>query len=116
MLNMLMIMVCIKGSGVAVGSEKQFENKVKKFLKDEGCWLIKYWGGAVFTKTGIPDLLICCNGYFIAVELKAPNGKPTELQLWNIENIRKAGGIGLILYPKDFDYLKQLIKELKGKG
>lgn len=99
-----------------MASEKQFENRVKKFLKDEGCWLVKYWAGAVFTKTGIPDLLVCCNGHFLAIELKASNGKPTDLQLWNIDQIRKAGGVGLILYPKDFNYLKELIQDLKRKG
>jgi Holliday junction resolvase len=99
-----------------IATEKQFENKVKKFLQEQGCWFVKYWGGAVFTKSGIPDLLVCCNGYFLAIELKAPKGKPTDLQMWNIEQIRKAGGIGLILYPKDFNYLKELVQNLKGKG
>jgi Holliday junction resolvase len=97
-----------------MAAEKQFETKVKKFLKDQGCWFLKYWAGAAYTKTGIPDLLICCNGCFLGVELKAPNGKPSELQLWNIEQIKKAGGIGLVLYPKDFDSFKELIIKLKG--
>ena len=94
-------------------SEKQFEDKVKKFLKNEGCWFLKYWAGANYTKSGIPDLLICCNGYFLGVELKAPWGKASELQLWNIKKIKSAGGIGLILYPKDFDSFKKLIHKLK---
>lgn len=93
--------------------EKQFENKVKKFLKDEGCYFIKYWGGGTFTKTGVPDLLVCCNGRFIGIELKAENGKPSDIQLYNIRKIIEAGGISLILYPKDFDYLKKLIKAVK---
>jgi Holliday junction resolvase len=97
-----------------MASEKQFENKIKKFLKDEGCWFLKYWAGASYTKAGIPDLLVCCNGYFLGVELKAPNGKPSELQIWNIEKIQEAGGIGMVLYPKDFDSFKELIHELKG--
>lgn len=95
-------------------SEKQFEDKVKKFLKNEGCWFLKYWAGATYTKSGIPDLLICCNGYFLGVELKASWGKASELQLWNIKKIKGAGGIGLILYPKDFDSFKKLIRKLKG--
>jgi len=95
-----------------MASEKQFENKIKKFLKDEGCWFLKYWAGAAYTKSGIPDLLICCNGYFLGVEVKAPRGKPSELQLWNIEKIKEAGGIGLVLYPKDFYSFKELIHKL----
>ena len=98
-----------------MAAEKSFENKVKKFLEEQGCYFIKYWGGGQFTKAGIPDLLVCCNGHFLGVELKAPNGKPSELQLWNIEKIKEAGGIGLVLYPSDFDSFKKLIHDLKGE-
>lgn len=94
--------------------EKAFENQVKKFLKDKGCYFVKYWGGGTFTKAGIPDILGCCNGRFLGIELKADNGKPSELQLYNIRKIKEAGGIGLILYPKDFESFKELIEQLKG--
>ena len=72
-----------------MAQEKDFENKVKKFLKDEGCYFIKYWGGAAYTQKGIPDLLICCAGFFLGIELKSEKGKPSELQLWNIEKIKQ---------------------------
>ena len=99
-----------------MAAEKNFENRVKKFLKEQGCWFIKYWGGGEFTKAGVPDLLICCNGYFLGVELKGPTGKPSELQLWNIEQIKKAGGIAMVLYPKDFDNFKDIIHNLLANG
>lgn len=95
-----------------MAAEKNFETRVKKFLKEQGCWVLKYWGGGRFTKAGIPDLLVCCNGHFLAVELKAPNGQASELQKYTIKEIEKAGGIALILYPKDFDKFKQLVIEL----
>ena len=95
-----------------MGTEKLFENKVKKLLKEENCWFVKYWGGAAFTKSGIPDLLVCCNGYFLGVELKGEKGKPSELQLWNVRKINEACGIGLVLYPDQFDDFKDLIKAL----
>lgn len=93
--------------------EKQFENKIKKFLKEQNCYYIKYWGGGQFTKSGVPDLLICCNGYFVAVEVKAENGKPSELQLYNIDEIKKAGGFAMILYPNQFEEFKKIIFLLK---
>jgi Holliday junction resolvase len=98
-----------------VTSEKLFENRVKKFLDDTGCWHIKYWAGAAYTKTGIPDLLICCNGYFVAVEVKSERGKPSELQLWTIEQIKSAGGRAFVLYPNGFEDFKTLIRELKDR-
>ena len=96
-----------------IAKEKNFENKIKKFLKDQDCYFIKYWGGGQFTKSGVPDLLICCNGYFVAVEVKAENGKPSDLQLWNIEQIKKAGGIAMVLYPNQFEDFKKVIVSLK---
>lgn len=92
--------------------EKSFENKVKEFLKTQNCYYVKQFGCA-FTKSGIPDLLICCNGYFLGVELKAEKGRLAPLQIYNLEQIKKAGGISLALYPKDFDDFKKLIKDLQ---
>lgn len=70
-------------------------------------------GGGQFTRAGVPDLLVCCNGRFLGVEIKAENGKPSELQEYHQRLIEAAGGIALILYPKDFDLFKELIRKLK---
>lgn len=94
-----------------MAAEKNFENRVKAYLKSKGVWYIKYWGGARFTKSGIPDLLACVNGKFVAIELKAPNGKPSELQLYTIEQIKKAGGKAFVLYPKDFNKFKGIVED-----
>lgn len=96
-----------------MAEEKNFENKVKRFLKREECWCLKYWAGGGFTKSGIPDLLICCNGYFIGAEIKAENGTPSALQIRELMNIQKASGIGILLYPEDFETFQHLIQELK---
>ena len=89
-----------------MGAEKNFENKVKDFLKDQGCWFVKYWGGGEFTKAGIPDILCCCHGWFMGIEIKAPRGKPSALQLHNLKKIDEAGGFAILLYPKDFDVFR----------
>ena len=96
-----------------MAQEKNLENRIKQFLKDEGCYFIKYWGGGGFTKAGVPDLLICCNGHFIAAELKAENGKPSELQIVALTKIQKAGGIGVLVFPEDEITFRQLIMELR---
>ena len=73
------------------------------------CWFLKYWAGATFTKTGIPDLLVCCNGRFLGVEIKAPNGRPSELQLYNLRKIDEVGGFGVLLYPNQFELFKNFV-------
>ena len=62
---------------------------------------------------GIPDILASINGRFVGIEVKASNGRPSELQLWNIEKIKESGGIAMVLYPKDFDLFKELVYKLK---
>lgn len=94
-----------------MAQEKQFEEKVKAYLKEHGCWFLKYWGGGGYTKSGIPDILVCCKGWFIGVEVKAANGKPSDLQVYNLRKIDTAGGRAILLYPKDFDMFKRLIEQ-----
>lgn len=97
-----------------MAAEKTFENKVKKFLSDQGVWHVKYFANRM-TKIGIPDILACVNGYFVAIEVKAPRGKPSELQLWNRDKIRDARGIVIVLYPDQFEEFKELIITLNKK-
>ncbi len=92
-------------------TEKAFENKVKDFLKQKNCWVLKTWSNGV-QRSGIPDLLVSCNGYFLGVELKAKNGKPSELQLWNVKKIRESNGVAIVLYPNQFDRFKEMICDL----
>lgn len=88
--------------------EKDFEKRVKAYLNEKGCWMLKTWSNGV-QREGIPDLLVCCNGVFLGVELKAESGHPSQLQIWNIGQIRKAGGIAIVLFPNEFDAFKNLI-------
>jgi hypothetical protein len=50
---------------VNVAAEKNFENRVKKYLDEYGCWWLKYWGGAAYTKSGIPDLLVSSVAFLV---------------------------------------------------
>lgn len=84
---------------------------MKKFLDSQGAWHVKFFANS-YTKSGIPDILACVNGYFVGIEVKAQNGKPSELQLYNIKKIREAGGFAVILYPSAFDEFKKFIIDL----
>lgn len=73
--------------------------------------MVKYFGCA-YTQSGVPDLLCCVNGNFLALEVKAERGRPSALQLHSLKSIDKAGGIALLVYPKDYDALIELIDAL----
>jgi Holliday junction resolvase len=85
---------------------------VKKFLEANGAWHVKFFANS-YTKSGIPDILACVNGYFVGIEVKAQNGKPSELQMYNVRKIRESGGFAVILYPSGFNEFKQFILDLK---
>lgn len=95
-----------------MGPEKSFENKIKDFLDRQGVWYVKFFANRM-TKKGIPDILACINGYFVGIEVKAQNGKPSDLQIYRCEKIRKAGGFAFVLYPSGFDDFKKFVKELR---
>ena len=73
--------------------EKAVENKIKKWLKDKNYWFFKVHG-SIFQPSGIPDILACINGKFVAIEVKRTKGGiVSPLQKAQIEMIKKNGGI-----------------------
>ena len=94
-----------------MASEKIFENKIKKHLEERGCYYVKFFANS-YTKIGVPDILASVNGRFVAIEVKAKNGRPSELQKLNRKQIRDSGGISIILYPSQFEDFKLLIDDL----
>lgn len=94
-----------------MGAEKIYENKIKRYLKECGAYRVKYHGN-YYSENGTPDILACVNGCFLAIEVKAPEGKPSELQLAKIADIRKAGGFAYVVYPSGWLKLKAIIDGL----
>lgn len=93
-----------------MAEEKQFENKIKAFLKTlPNAWFFKHWAGA-YSQSGIPDIIACINGRFVGIEVKASKGKPSPLQVRNINLITCAGGYATIVYPEQFEELKETLK------
>lgn len=68
-----------------------------KTLKKRGAYCEKIWGGG-FQKAGIPDILASYKGYFIGIEVKVGNNKPSPLQVKKIELINQSGGIGIVVW------------------
>ena len=94
-----------------MGAEKIYENRIKRYLKECGAYRVKYHGN-YYSENGTPDILACVNGCFLAIEVKAPEGKPSELQLAKIADIRKAGGFAYVVYPSGWLKLKAIIDGL----
>lgn len=94
-----------------MGAEKLYENRIKRYIKSIGGYYVKYFGCG-YSEAGTPDILACINGYFIGIEVKAVGGKPSELQLVKINEIREAGGLGFVTYPTGWNRLKDILDGL----
>lgn len=62
----------------------------------DGCFCWKEHGGPYGTN-GIPDIICCYHGRFVAFEVKTDTGKTTKLQEAVIRKICRAGGSALIV-------------------
>lgn len=77
-------------------SESQIQSEVLELLKSYNCWVVKTIKS---NRKGIPDLIICLNGIFVAIELKKEGlgwKDATPLQLLELNKIVKAGGFSLV--------------------
>lgn len=114
-----------------MGPEKTFENKVKKFLSEQGVYPlgiekqkitakpIGYWEKRFanrYTKSGLPDMHVCIFGYAIELELKRQDGKPSDLQIKMCHQINDSGGFAIILYPSGFETFKKFIYDIIYNG
>lgn len=93
-------------------AEKNFENKIKKFFRKEGLYYFKFWG-TMYTRAGVPDLIVCVNGRFLGVEVKSDVGRPSEIQMENIRQIRENGGFAIVVHPDQIQSLLDIVSELQ---
>lgn len=91
-----------------MAQEKTFENKIKKWLAANGCYYVKFFANG-FTRRGVPDILASVGGKFVAIEVKADNGRPSDLQLDNIREIRASGGFAWVVYPSGWPVLRIIL-------
>lgn len=78
-------------------NEGQLTSQIKNYLVTKGAYVEKIFGGG-FQASGIPDLLVCYKGLFIAIEVKSPThkGRASDIQKLKIRRIRECGGIAFI--------------------
>src|SRR3990167_6102194 len=93
-------------------SETKLKISVLKYLKSlPYVWVYK--ANDKFT-SGIPDILICFYGTFVAIELKFENNKVTKLQSYVLWRIRNAGG--KVLVARSLKEAKQASSTAKYDG
>lgn len=111
-----------------MAQEKNFENKIKDYLKKCGVYPLgtpkdkmnvkpvgyyeKRWGGGRYIKAGLPDLHIVIRGISLEVEVKAQDGIESDLQIQKREQIVESGALAYVAYPSGWEKLKDIIDGL----
>jgi hypothetical protein len=92
--------------------EGKQKSRVKKILDELGCYYFFPIGGQ-YSARGVPDIIVCLDGLFVGLEIKAGKNKATALQLREIERIKSAGGFALVVDDSNIDELKELLENLR---
>ncbi len=93
--------------------EGKVKEQVKKLLKQYGA----YYHMPVTNGMGAPTLdFVCChNGYFIAIETKAPGKKPTARQCLTMAAMSSAEGyVFCVSCQEELDVLESFLQLLGG--
>lgn len=88
--------------------ESKIQKDILAFLKRNRVYHFRFQ--AQSNLNGLPDIICLYKGFFLGLELKKENGKPTELQLKKINSINENGGIGRII--RSVEEVSALLKEI----
>jgi hypothetical protein len=91
------------------------EGKVKQTVRDilDAHAVYYYFPVAgLMSKAGIPDIIACCAGVFLAIECKAGKNKPTALQTLTLNGMRAAGGVAIVVNEHNMPALERLVANI----
>ena len=86
--------------------EAKVKKRVKEILADLNAYYVMPVTGG-YGNSGAPDFIVCKESLFYGIECKANGGKPTALQLKNHDDIRKAGGVALVIDETNVETLRK---------
>ena len=89
--------------------EKKVKDKVAKLLKEAGAYYFFPATGG-YGRSGVPDIVGCLEGNFFGIECKAGKNTTTALQELDLEKIRKAGGIALVVNEDNVEDVQRLVR------
>ena len=76
-----------------MAKEQDIQGAIIKYIQSIGGMAFKQNQIGIYAQAGVPDLLCCVKGHFIAIEVKKPKQKPKPIQNAFLEAINLCGGI-----------------------
>lgn len=92
--------------------EGKVKQKIKKILDEFDAYYF-FPPANGYGRAGIPDVVACFKGCFIAIEAKAGHNKATALQLRELELVKDAGGLAMVCYEDDLPTLRRYLEGLR---
>jgi hypothetical protein len=84
----------------ATPPERVILKEIRTYLENLGCYVVRQQQG-LGQRRGVPDLLACCRGRFLALEVKRVGGKLSPHQVAELEAADEAGAIADVVYSVD---------------
>lgn len=95
---------------MAATPEKKVKQAVTKILDAYGAYYFSPVTGG-FGRSGVPDIIVCFKGLFIAIECKAGGNQPTALQLKEMDKIgSRGGGVAIVINEHNIDFVRQTLE------
>jgi len=91
--------------------EQDYQKKITTYLEQQGAYVVKV---VAASKKGVPDIIACYKGKFIAIEVKTPltRSNVSKLQEYNLDSVAEAGGIsGVAVEVEDIIPILRMIKD-----
>lgn len=89
--------------------EQHIQTSIMKYIKSIGGLPIKQNQIGIYAQAGVPDIIACIKGRFVAIEVKQPGKKPEPIQEMFLESINKKGGIAF--WTDNLDRVKGILKK-----
>ena len=97
---------------MAITPEAKVKAAVRKLLVDFGIYYFSPSANG-YGRAGIPDIICCFGGRFIAIECKAGKGVTTALQDRELAAIRTAGGMTMAVNETNIQELKEKLQWMR---
>jgi len=96
--------------------ESKVKAKVVVALKALGVYYFFPVASPMYGTRGVPDIVACVNGRFVAIECKAGKNTVTELQQRNLDSIKACQGVALVCTNENVGEVVAQIRALKLHG
>lgn len=93
-----------------MAKEQDIQTAIMNYISSIGGLPVKFNNMGIYAKAGVSDILACIKGRFVAIEVKRPGKKPSDLQERFLDAVNTIGGFAF--WADNLQDVKDKLKEL----